>query len=151
MQPDEDLELGGPLSRLQVALRVVGDGLDPDEITRMLGVTPRVALRKGESVRRGGRSHPQGTGVWSYGLTEDASPEWELEDAIVALLGRLPSDLELWRDIASRFAIDMFCGLFMGSENQGAGLSPSTLRLLSDRGIRLDLDIYGPPPDDGAT
>ena len=149
--PEDGFVLGGPLSSLQVTVRLLGDELDPDEITRLLGVTPIVAARKGDTVVRGSSSVTQRIGVWSYGLTEDASPDWELEDAIVAVLGRLPGDLNLWSELGARFSIDMFCGLFMGSGNQGADVSPSTLRLLADRGMRLGLDIYGPPLGDEAT
>ena len=44
--------------------------------------------------------------------------------------------------------MDVFCSLFMGSENQGTVLQPETLRLLVDRGLSLDIDIYGLPPGD---
>jgi hypothetical protein len=29
--------------------------------------------------------------------------------------------------------------------NQGAGVSPATLLALGERGLILDLDVYGPP------
>jgi hypothetical protein len=32
----------------------------------------------------------------------------------------------------------------MNEQNEGVSLSPRTLYALSDRGILLDLDIYGP-------
>ena len=149
--PEDAVVLGGPVSRLSVSVRVAGESLDPVEITRLLGVAPNFAARAGERVRRGNRVVTQRLGIWTYGLSADPSPEWELDDAIVALLGRLPSDTALWHELGSRYKLDVFCGLFMGSENQGTGLDPSTLRLLADRGLTLDLDIYGPPPGDEAT
>lgn len=152
-EPPEENEilLGGPVSRLSVSIRVAGDLLDPSEISRLFGVSPKFAARKGEIIRRGSRAMPHRVGIWTYGLTEEPSPEWELDDAIGALIARLPADLAVWQELGERFKLDIFCGLFMGTDNQGAVIAPYTLKLLAERGLTLDLDIYGPPSDDAAT
>jgi hypothetical protein len=144
--PEDGSLLGGHVTRISVALRVMGDSLDPIEITRLFGKEPRFAARGGDQVQRGSRTVTQRSGIWTYGLAEDPSPEWHLDDAVEALLGRFPSDLELWSDLRSRFKLDVFCGLFMGSDNQGTVLSPRTLGMLAARGLTLNLDLYGPPP-----
>ena len=149
--PEDGFLVGGPVSRLSVSLRVAGDALDPVEITRLLGVAPKFAARKGEQIPRGPRYVTQRIGIWTFDLLEDPSPEWELDDAIQALLARLPADLDVWRSLAAQFQLDVFCGLFMGDDNQGAELRPETLRTLGERGVKLSLDVYGPPPDDPAT
>ena len=149
--PEDSIVLGGPLSRLSVSVRVAGDQLNPAEITRLFGVVPKFSAAKGEQRPSGSRTVTQRIGIWTYGLSDEPSPEWELDDAIATLFQQLPSDLALWNDLARRFKLDVFCGLFMGSDNQGADLRPSTLKLLADRGLTLSLDIYGPPPDDAAT
>ena len=61
-------EGGRDIDRLEIALRVTADDLDPERITRMLGVTPTFAARKGEDVDRGGVPVTQRTGTWSYEL-----------------------------------------------------------------------------------
>lgn len=142
--PKDGFALGGPIGRVSVTLRVIGDEVDPDEITRLLGVTPTMGERKGDVVRRGDRMVTRRTGHWSYSLGGGPSPEWELDDAIVAVLGRMSADLEVWADLARRFRLDVFCGLFMGTVNQGAVLRPGTMRLLAERGLTLGLDVYGP-------
>lgn len=149
--PEDGYVVGGHVARLSVALRVMGDEVDPSEITRLFGLTPKFAARRGEQVQRGSRTVTQRSGIWTYGLAEEPSPEWELEDAIVALLSRFPDDPALWKDLGTRFRLDVFCGLFMSTDNQGTVLSPQTLGMLAVRGLTLDLDIYGPPPGDGAT
>ena len=149
--PEDSIVVGGPLSRLSISVRVAGDQLDPVEISRLFGVAPEFAARKGEQRQSGSRTVIQRIGIWTYGLSDEPSPEWELDDAITTLLQQLPSDLNIWNHLAGRFKLDVFCGLFMGSDNQGADLRPSTLKLLADRGLTLRLDIYGPPPDDAAT
>jgi len=151
LPPDDAVLIGGPLSRLSIAIRIAGDALDPAEITRRLGVPPKFSARKGEQREHGGRRVTQRIGIWTYGLTEDPSSEWELDDAIIALLQRLPSDLALWKELGAQYKLDIFCGLFMGGDNQGADLPAATLRLLAERGLALSLDIYGPPPDDETT
>ncbi|HEY9227641.1 MAG TPA: DUF4279 domain-containing protein [Gemmatimonadaceae bacterium] len=144
--PPDDVHVDGSLSRLSVALRVSGDTLDPDAITRLMGVTPKFAARKGETRLRGGRPVTQRSGIWTYAVANERAPEWQLDDAIVELLNHLPNDLEMWQTLGRTHRVDVFCGLFMGSENQGADVQPQTLRLLADRGLTLELDIYGPPP-----
>ena len=150
-EPDDAVVIGGPVSRLSVSVRIAGDTLDPAEITRRFGVTPKFAASKGDQVKRGHRTVTQRSGIWTYRLTGEGSADRELDDAIVALLARLPDDSTMWRELAQRFTIDVFCGLFMGSENQVADLRPSTLALLAERGLALGLDIYGPPPFEAAT
>jgi hypothetical protein len=143
VRPDGWL-LGGPVERVAVSLRVLGDEVDPVEITRLFGLEPRFAARKGDLVQRGGRVVSQRTGIWSFALTEAPSPEWELDDAITALLARFPSDLALWAELGHRFRLDVFCGLMLGTANQGTALRPPTLLALAERGLTLDVDIYGP-------
>ena len=42
----------------------------------------------------------------------------------------------------NQYKIDLFCGLFMNEDMGGVSLSPQPLKILADRGILLDLDIY---------
>lgn len=116
------------------------------EITRMLDVEPRLAERKGQQVQRGDRWVTRRSGIWSFAL-EGAAPD--LDEGIAALLERLPADLALWAELRRRFSIDLFCGLFMGSLNEGFELHPSTLRMMGERGLTLGLDIYAPFPTGG--
>jgi hypothetical protein len=104
--------------------------------------------RKGDQRQRGARRFEQHVGIWTFARTTKPSSEWELDEAIKALLGRLPSDLDVWRRLAERYSLDVFCGLLMSSDNQGADVQPETLRLLADRGLTLSIDVYGPPPGD---
>jgi len=45
--------------------------------------------------------------------------------------------------LTTRFRVDVFCGLWLIEGNEGISLDPSTLKALGERGILLDLDIYG--------
>jgi len=74
-----------------------------------------------------------------------------LEDKIMALLMEFTADVIVWADIRELYKPDVFCGLFMDSINQGLELSPEVLKALSERHLKLGLDIYTPVeawPDD---
>jgi len=134
----------GDIDRLEIELRVTGDGLDPDRITRMLGVNPTLAGRKGEEIDRHGVPERQRTGVWSYALP--ASPEWELGDAIDTLLERLPHDPALWESLAGWATVAVVCGLCIHELGRAADLEPDTLARLAERRLALRLEIRGVPP-----
>jgi len=135
---------GRDIDRLEVALRITGDELDPERLTRMLGVAPTFAGRKGEHVDHGGVPVSQPTGVWSYALP--ASPEWELGDAIDTLLEQLPADPALWESIAGRAEVAVVCALYVHDADRAATLPPDTLARLAERRLALRLEIHGPEP-----
>lgn len=129
------------IERLEIELRVTADDLDPERITRMLGVNPTVAARRGEDVDVAGVPVTQRTGIWSYALP--ASPEWELGDAIDTLLERLPHDPALWESLAGWAGVSVVCGLFIRDLDRAADLPPDTLARLAERRLALSLHIRG--------
>ena len=129
------------IDRLEIALRVTDDDLDPDRVTRMLGVNPTVAARKGDDVDVDGVPVVQRTGIWSYALP--ASPEWELGDAIDTLLERLPHDPALWESLAGWATVVVVCGLYIHDVDRVAALTPDTLARLAERRLALSLQIRG--------
>lgn len=127
-----------------VSLRFFGDELDPDELTRLLGATPTVGVRKGGTWKtRTGTPKIARTGSWRLN-TDDRSPG-NLDAHIADLLAGLTSEIPVWRDLTARFRADVFCGLFMAEINEGVPLKPATLHAIGERGLILDLDIYAPP------
>jgi hypothetical protein len=66
------------------------------------------------------------------------------------IVGRLNPDPEVWASLASRFRLDLFCGLFMEKSSEGLTLSPEALLALGARKIELSLCLYDPiKPIDG--
>ena len=123
------------------SLRIFGVDLDPAEITKFLG-KPDFSQRKGD-VRRSG--HIVQSGSWSKRAPK-ASPGG-LDGQVRGLLEDTPSDPELWKELNSKYSVDIFCSLCLEGTNEGLEISPETLSLLSDRGIKLGLDVYYRPSD----
>jgi hypothetical protein len=132
------------LSRSKATLRVIGDELSPDEITKLLGCSPSYSHFKGEVVKSKNTKHEyiKKFGMWRLEATA-CEPE-NLDAQVAELLTKLTQDLAVWSRLKDRFEIDLFCGFFMETTNEGAEISSATLKALGERGIVLDLDIYAP-------
>ena len=130
------------IQRSLATLRIVGDNLDPTEITRLLGCAPDAAQTRGEEIaaRSGGSVRIARKGMWRLSAT-DREPE-DLDAQIRELLSKLTDDLTVWASIAERHRVDLFCGLFMREGNEGLSITPESLAALGLRRIELGLDIY---------
>lgn len=125
-----------------VSFRIFGDDLVPAEVTSLVGCEPTKAYAKGD-VRVGsttGNRYIEKTGRWSL-AAEDRRPE-DIPAQVSEILGKLTREPAVWAVLRSRFTMDFFCGVFMGSSNDGLEFSPELLGELSSRGISLSLDIY---------
>ncbi|MES2192240.1 MAG: DUF4279 domain-containing protein [Pseudomonadota bacterium] len=122
-------------------LRLFGDDLNPDAVSVLLGTRPTYGCKKGdEQILRNGRTRIEKTGSWRLDAAR-REPE-DLEAQVFELLDKLTQDFEVWTDLSEKYKIDLFCGIFMDSENAGLPLSPEALLALGKRRIKLDLDIY---------
>ena len=139
------ISVGGPIDEACISLRIFGDDLDPDELTSKLGVSPTNACRKGDVHRGKKYDQIEKHGRWQY--TKPNSPE-PIDDQVVALLNDLTDDPDVWQDVASRFNVDLFVGVFMRDWNRGFDLSVPTLRLLADKRIPIGFDIYADADDE---
>lgn len=105
----------------------------------MLGSKPTLSRRKGEAIT-GQDGRIAETGSWL--LSSERQSKSPLELQVAALFGRLTSDLSVWKQLTARYYADLFCGLWSEAFNRGLELSPEILRMVSDRGLRLGLDVY---------
>jgi hypothetical protein len=139
----------GDVDRITVSIRISGAELDPDDVTKLFGVAPSFAARPGDRWRAGGREFTQRTGVWSVQF-EGATGDWTLDGAIGELLERLPADLAVWKRLAAKHRLELFCGLHLASWNGGLRIPPDLLRRMADRYLELDLGIYSIESGDDA-
>jgi hypothetical protein len=124
-------------------LRVFGEHLDPDEVSKLLGAQPTHSYRKGDVryvQKTTGKQTIAKHGGWLLDLGH-REPE-NLNEQIAAILGTVTSDLAMWQKLTSEFDVDLFCGLFMASGNDGFILSPETMSALGMRGVELQFDVY---------
>lgn len=135
------------LSGSAASLRFFGDGLDPDELTLLLGHQPTNSERKGQEIvsKITGSKRMARSGGWR--LSAERREPGDLDAQISEVLGQLTDDMSIWQDLTSRFRADVFCGLFMEEGNEGISLSNETLQRLAERGLTIDFDIYDSPDE----
>ncbi len=130
-------------NRSVVSLRVIGDSIDPVEVTALLRAKPTYAYKRGSTrLTALGKEVANSSGYWSLAAQEQV-PE-DLNSQITEILGKLTQDLQVWQSLSARYRIDLFCGLFMERSNEGLSLKPATLRLVAERGIEIGIDLYAP-------
>lgn len=124
-----------------LSLRIMGDDLDPDEITKLLGGKPVEAHRKGDTiVNSRGLSRTTKSGGWRR--RANVSGTADLDGQVREVFAGLTEDTRIWRGLSARYRIDIFCGLFLDGSNEGIELSPETMMMLGSRGIVIGFDIY---------
>lgn len=135
--PEGTVWFGGPVDRSKVSLRILGDELDPEEITELLKVSPTECCKKGDVIAG---KYKRRTGCWS--LESHLPDDIDVEDKVMHLLSQVTNDESTWKLLNSKYQIDLFCGLFLETDNRGIELSVETIRKLSSLGIKIGFDIY---------
>lgn len=131
-------EVGGPIDEVNVTLGLYSEDLEPEEVSRVLGVEPTSAHRRGESRRPEGP--PYRLGAWL--LTEHGG-DAELAEAILdRLLKRLPEDQAVWRDLRMRHDIQLRFGLHMTGRNKGLSIPLRHVARIAELGATMEFDIY---------
>ena len=132
----------GILHKSAASIGFFGDDLDPAKITKALGAVPTVGVHKGGLWRtKTGAEKVAARGSWR--VEAERREPGDLDGQINDLLDRLSDDLPAWRSFSQRYRGRVFCGLFLASGNEGLTLRSETLARLAERGLLIDLDIYG--------
>ena len=134
-----------------VALRIAGDDLIPDEITKLLGASPTHAQTKGDRIigMKTGHVRISKCGMWRL-CASDRAPE-DMDGQIHEILSQMTGDLAVWQSVTQKYHADLFCGLSMSGSNEGLTISAQSLAALGARGIEMGLDIYGGHDDENET
>jgi hypothetical protein len=137
---EELFKVGGPIDSCSVTLRVYGDDLEPNDVTRILSAEPTDACRRGDRRRGQVNDRVERQGRWL--LEIDHQSGIELDAVISQLLDRCTDDLARWRHLTDRYRVDLVCGIQLESWNRGLTLLPQTLLRVAERGLTLGFDIY---------
>ncbi|MCP4904560.1 MAG: DUF4279 domain-containing protein [bacterium] len=129
---------------MRISLRVFGDGLEPEEVSALLGRPPSREHRKGDK-GQGNHDAVEPTGAWI--LDSSLSEKAELEEHIEGLLGSLSNDMDEWSRLTDRFSASIHCGMFLDQYNEGFELSPRIAQALAERGLVIAFDIYSGDAD----
>lgn len=139
--------MNDPLQRASVTLLIHGDDLVPEELSAILGVQPKIGVRKGEifvSRGRPGTAITAATGKWIVGTGDREPPN--IDEQIAELLGSLPNGADTWNDLTTRFDCNVTVGAWFADDSWTGGLvlGPKTLGMLAERGLAIDFDMYAP-------
>lgn len=135
------------LDRAVAALRIFGDGLDPDELSRLFGRSYTKGWVKGyECSTSSGAVVIKKTGGWI--LEAEPTESADFNDQIAQLLRSIDISLDDRALVASRFEMGIFCGWFMCESIESVTVSPRIMRMLGDRNIPLFVDIYASPDEE---
>jgi len=115
------------LFKAYASLNVHGQGLDPAQITLLLGIHPNQ-----ESVSNG-------FGAWTYSTRDRIDHLLPLEDHIAHLLDVFDPKAAALQQIQKQFSTRVFCYFASQSDLDGFKLRSKTLGRLAD--LRLDLDV----------
>src|SRR5919109_5056767 len=95
------------IEKTAVSLTILGQTIQPDEITQLLGCRPTQAAKTGDRIPlSNGKTRLVKIGFWKldYGVIDAI----ELDQKIEQLLEPLTSDLKTWDQIAQSGAIELF-------------------------------------------
>jgi hypothetical protein len=125
------------------SLRIMGDDLDPAEITGLLGCAPTQGERRGDRIvsPKSGHVRISKCGMWRL-EAQRALPE-DFDAQVHELLTKLSGDLSVWAAIRAKYTVEVFSGLFMDGSMEGIVISAETVKSLGDRGVEIGFDIYG--------
>ncbi len=127
------------------SLRLFGDQLQPDEVSRLLNLKPTESAPKGlETVAPSGKSRISPTGRWILESQEHVHST-DSQDHIAWLLDQLDKSGAVPCKIPGVGRADICCFWLGATGNGGPEFSPEVLGRLAKYQLTLSLDIYPDP------
>lgn len=124
--------------------RVLGEDLDPDDVTRLLGIEPTQALHRGQLVPTSTSVRRQEMGVWLL-KSEGKLASTSLERHLLFLLETIEPHAAALRDlrVAQRATADFFCFWLSATGHGGPIFSAELMQRVAATGAELGIDFYG--------
>ena len=92
------------LHRSVAALRIFGDTLNPDEISRLLGGVPTESFRKGQVKPSKIKNILRKSGGWILNATRQEPGNLDVQ--VEKILGQLTQDLTVWASLTKEYKVD---------------------------------------------
>ncbi len=84
--------------------------------------------------------------MWQFGAGWESPPD--LDKQIMVLLNSLNADVQIWQNLTGRFHCYVGVGGYLNDWTGGTTLQPTTLKLLVERALAIDFDLYAPIASD---
>jgi len=125
-----------------VALRITGESVDPEEISRLLQLKPSESHRRGDPHwGKGGRYADFPSGLWA--LQSPLGQDQPLVEHIQILRSKLGDREPILAELRSRgYRLDLFVGVFEIGDGDEVSLPTSELRVLADLHLDVCFDLY---------
>lgn len=143
------LQENGNCLLAHATFRVLGPALDPEDVTRALGLQPTQALRRDQLVPMAAHVRRQESGVWllkSEGLISSTSLERHLIHLLDLIEPRADALRELRRE--QDVSADFFCFWMSATGHGGPIFSADVMLRVARVGAELGIDFYGGVDDD---
>jgi hypothetical protein len=123
-----------------VTLRYIGDNVDPDVITSVLGIIPSVSHKKGENRKERGKSKYT-VGLW--GLRSDLSSKRPLEEHIDHILDLVkPKTNSVLMLLDKGYRGDLYCTCTARGDSCRISASPVVMSQILSLNFSITIDLY---------
>ncbi|ESU24559.1 hypothetical protein FLJC2902T_31990 [Flavobacterium limnosediminis JC2902] len=134
-------EIGGIFEEFSVGVNFYSNKLNKQEITELLGVEPTKSWNPNErhSVGNSNKTRITNWGKWYLSSKRDKT---DLNVKLTNLLQSLTTDLDKWKILTSKYEAWIDVAGYMENWNRGFTLNPEIMKMLSDRNLKIEFDIY---------
>ena len=141
--------IGGVFEEFSVGVNFYSKKLDRQEITKLLGKDPTKSWNPNERHPIGSSNKTRITdwGKWYLNSKRD---KIDLNIKLKDLLESLTSDLEVWKYLTSKYEAWIDVAGYMENWNRGFTLNTDIMKILSDRNLKIEFDIYFNGNEDGS-
>ena len=137
-----------PHDYFSVSFRIIGDTLEPSKLTKLLGLYPQIAHKKGEPNTGKSKSGkivnyaPFNTGLWCIDSKLDECST--LQEHLINLIECIEPKKDILAELKNEgFKMDFYCGYFFSAPSQaGISLTNCVLKRITELGIDFGIALY---------
>jgi hypothetical protein len=138
--PDAKAKSDAARTRLIVRLNITDFACPPEEITRLLGLTPGKTWRQGELVHPRAKHRHRQNG-WRLDAPGDENGT-DLDERVSALMDQITPRADRFASLPPGSEVELSCVIYISVPSPVLGLSARNVKRLAELGAHLDLDVY---------